>query len=155
MTPPTRANRGPLFWATAVVGWGLILFGIRGLAMNRNATPALGFARWFIGLAVVHDALLVPAVLLIAWTIGRIVPRRAVVPVRLGLATTGLLVLYAWPLVRGYGRRESNPSALPLDYGRNLVVSLLVIWLGVGIWITATSLHLHRRDRGPTGRTHE
>ena len=99
---------------------------------------------------------LVPAVLLIAWTIGRIVPRRAVVPVRLGLATTGLLVLYAWPLVRGYGRSESNPSALPLDYSRNLVVSLLVIWLGVGIWITATSLHASSPPtEATTGRTHK
>jgi hypothetical protein len=123
--------------------------------MNSDATPPLGFARWFIGVAIVHDAFLAPAVLLIAWAIGRIFPRRAVVPVRLGLATTGLLVLYAWPLVRGYGRTESNPSALPLDYTRNLVISLLVIWLIVGIWIMASSLHDHRRGRGQTGPVHE
>jgi hypothetical protein len=68
----------------------------------------------------------------------------AVVPVRLGLATTGLLTLYAWPLVRGYGRAASNPTALPLDYSRNLVVSLIVTWTAVAAWIAAIAVRSRR-----------
>jgi hypothetical protein len=40
---------------------------------------------------------------------------------RLALAVTALVTAIAWPLVRGWGYRAANPSALPLDYGRNLV----------------------------------
>lgn len=142
---PSRPPRRAMFWVGVVVGWGFILFGIRGLLMDRAASAPAGFAKWFIGLAIVHDALLAPLVLVGGWLVGRALPRRAAVPVQLGLATSGLLFLYAWPLVRGYGRRESNPSALPLDYGRNFAVSLIVIWAGVGLWIAMTSLRSHWR----------
>ena len=145
MTTPALPHRGRMFWASMMVGWAIVLFGIRGLFMDRAATAPAGFAKWFIGLAIVHDAFVAPVVFTVAWLAGRILPRRAVVPVRLGLATSGLLILYAWPLARGYGRRESNPSALPLDYGRNLIVSLITIWILVGLWIGIASLQSHRR----------
>ena len=97
----------------------------------------IGFARWFVGVAIVHDAFVAPAVFGVAWLAGRLLPRRAVVPVRLGLASTALVTLYAWPLVRGYGRAASNPTALPLDYRRNLVISLVAIWIAVAVWTGA------------------
>ncbi|MEO5843064.1 MAG: hypothetical protein ABIQ73_04810 [Acidimicrobiales bacterium] len=149
MTTPSLPHRGRMFWGGMVVGWAIILFGIRGLFMDRAATTPAEFAKWFIGLAIVHDAFLAPAVFTVAWLAGRVLPRRAVVPVRLGLATSGLLILYAWPLARGYGRRESNPSALPLDYGRNLVVSLITIWILVGLWIAIAALQSQRRRAVP------
>ena len=149
MTTPSLPHRGRMFWGGMVVGWAFILFGIRGLFMDRTATAPAGFAKWFIGLAIVHDALLAPLVLAVAWLVGRFLPRRAVAPLRLGLATSGLVILYAWPLARGYGRRESNPSALPLDYGRNLIVSLITLWILVGLWIAIASLQSHRRRAVP------
>jgi hypothetical protein len=65
--------------------------------------------------------------------------------VKVGLAITALTVVYAWPLIRGYGASATLPSALPLDYGRNTVLALLVVWTIVGIWAGTA---LTRRGKG-------
>ncbi len=140
------AHHGIVFWTSAAIGVLLIAYGARGVLTDRAATPPRGFTEWFLGSAVVHDALLAPCVFAVAWAVGRVLPRPAVVPVRLGLATTALLVAFAWPLVRGYGRRDSNPTALPLDYGRNLALSLVAVWLVV-VAAIATSVVRRRRHR--------
>jgi hypothetical protein len=50
-------------------------------------------------------------------------------PARFALAVTALVTAIAWPLVRGWGYRAANPSALPLDYGRNLAGVLVAVWI--------------------------
>jgi hypothetical protein len=32
------------------------------------------------------------------------------------------------------------PSALPLDYGRNVVIALVVVWSIVGVWALAACM---------------
>ena len=145
MSPPAPTRRGPLFWIGVGIGWAFIVYGARGVLVDRAATIPEGFARWFVGIAIVHDAVIAPVVLTIAWAVGRVVPARAVVPVRLGLATTGLVALYTWPFVRGYGRADTNPSALPLDYGRNLIGTLIAVWMCVAAWIVVKSVRSQRR----------
>lgn len=135
---------GAVFWASATIGLFLIGLGVRGILGDRGATPPRGFAQWFIGSAIVHDALIAPCAFAIAWAVGRVLPRVAVVPVRLGLATSALLIAFAWPLIRGYGRRKSNPSALPLDYGRNFALALVVVWLTVLSAIATKTMRAHR-----------
>jgi hypothetical protein len=49
--------------------------------------------------------------------------------------------------VRRLGARESNDSALPLDYGRNLVVVLAVVWVGAALVVAGRLLS--RRVRRP------
>jgi hypothetical protein len=149
MSERVASRRGPVFWVGVAMGWLFIVYGTRGVLVDHTATAPAGFARWFVGIAIVHDAVVAPVVLLIAWTVGRAVPRQAVVPVRLGLATTGLIVLYTWPFVRSYGRAETNPSALPLDYGRNLIGALIAVWLCVAAWIAIKSVR-SQRQRGET-----
>jgi len=39
----------------------------------------------------------------------------------------------SWPLVRGYGSRGTNKTALPLNYGRGLLLLVAVVWLVVGV----------------------
>lgn len=148
-----KPRYGAMFWASATIGLFIIGFGVRGILSDRGATPPRGFAQWFIGSAIVHDALIAPCAFAIAWAVGRVLPRAAVVPVRLGLATSALLIAFAWPLVRGYGRRESNPTALPLDYGRNLLLTLVVVWLTVFAAIATKTLRAHHArpdEQGPT-----
>ena len=147
MNQPAPIRRGPLFWLGVAIGWAFIAYGIRGVLTERAVRGPAEFARWFVGIAIVHDALLVPVALSLAWAVGRVVPRPAVVPVRLGLATTGLLALFTWPYVRGYGRADTNPSALPLDYGRNLLGALIAVWLLVAVWIAAKTVHNHKARR--------
>jgi hypothetical protein len=146
-------RRGASFWIGLAIGWATIVVGVRGLIIDRDLTNPKNLVGWLVGLAIAHDAFVAPAVYVAAVVAGRLLPRRAVVPVRLGLATSALLVIVAWPLVRGYGRRESNPSALPLDYGRNLVACLLVVWAAVGAWIVADFIRdrRHRIATAPSG----
>jgi hypothetical protein len=139
------------FWVSVAAGWLLIAIGVVGLIADRSATAPVAFTRWFIGIAVLHDAVFAPLVLFASWTVARALPHRAVAPVRVGLASTTLIVLYSWPLVRGYGRRASNPSVLPLAYGRNLCITLIVLWTAVATWIVVRSLRDRPvRSAGPT-----
>jgi hypothetical protein len=83
--------------------------------------------RWFLGAGVVHDLLLAPMFVAVGLATRRL-SDVARTPVRLALAASALLTVLTWPLVRGWGRRAANPSALPLDYGRNLLVPIGVVW---------------------------
>jgi hypothetical protein len=49
------------------------------------------------------------------------------------MVVTGLLTAVALPVVLGFGRRPDNPSQLPLDYGRNLVLVLVLVWVAVAV----------------------
>jgi hypothetical protein len=117
-----------VFWAGAALGWTVIAIGARGVLRDSDATRPSDLGRWFVGLLLVHDLVLVPLVLGVGWFVGRVLPARAVVHARLGLAASAVLVAVAFPLVRGYGEREGNPSLLPLPYGRNLVIALALTW---------------------------
>jgi hypothetical protein len=132
----------------------MILVGLRGVLVDATLTKPVNLGIWLLGLAVLHDVLLAPATYAVAALVGRVLPQRSVTPVRVGLAGTALALVVTWPLVRGYGRRASNPTALPLDYGRNLIAGLVVGWVAITLWIIARSLldHRARRDRPPAGQ---
>lgn len=120
----------------AVVGYGLL-----GLWGDRADTRPAELAGWLAGAGVAHDFVVAPIVVVAAWLTGRL-PDWTRTPVRLGLALSALVTLVFWPVVRGWGRQPSVPSALPLDYGRHLVVVLAAIWATVGL---ALAVRLVRR----------
>ena len=146
MTPPGAQSPPPnwWFWAGLVAGLGFIAAGVRGLLHDHTATQPDDLVKWLLGAGVVHDAVIAPLVVALTWLTGRAVPVRARAPVRLGLIATAMLTVLTWPLVQGWGRRSANPSALPLDYGRNLVAVLAAIWLGAFVSIT---VRMRRRQR--------
>ena len=124
------------FWGGLVIGVGFIVVGLRGLLHDHAATQPHDLLKWLLGAGVVHDAVIAPVVVVAAWCTGRVVPPRIRTPVRLGLIATAMLTVLFWPLVQGWGRRAANPSALPLDYGRNLVAVVTAIWFMVFVTIT-------------------
>jgi len=132
--PPAEAQsepaprRGLAFWSGLVVGAAVMTYGVVGLLGASAATQPDDLARFFIGAGVVHDAVLAPVVVVVGWLLARALPPWVRPPVWFALAATGVLVAFSWPLVRGWGRRDANPSLLPFDYGRNLVVAVAVIW---------------------------
>ena len=137
--------RGATFWLGAAIGWTLIAYGVRGVFIDANATQPAQLFAWVLGAAVIHDAVFAPVVLGVAWLISRVANRAAANAIKLGLATSGVLILFSWGLVRGYGRRRTLPSALPLNYGRNLLITIAVIWTAVGIYTAARWLWPGRR----------
>ncbi|PZF85568.1 hypothetical protein [Jiangella anatolica] len=129
-----RTPSGPFFWTCLVAGAGIVGYGLAGAWADRADTRPADLAAWLAGAGALHDALLAPAVVAVALAT-RWLPGAARLPVRLGLALSALLTVLFWPVVRGWGRSPSVPSALPLDYGRNLVVILALTWLVVGVAI--------------------
>jgi hypothetical protein len=126
-------HAGPGLWIGLALGLPIIGWGIRGALSEEARTHPAELGRWIVGSAVVHDALILPVVLLVAVGARRLVPARTWAFVRWALATTGVLALVSWPFVRGYGRRSSNASLLPRDYTAGVLVAVMLVWLVAGV----------------------
>ncbi len=108
-------------WIGYALGGALVALGCAGLVLSLDP---VGYALWVGGILVAHDAVLVPVVLLAGVAV-----RRAGGPVRAGLIVAGLVTLATLPTVLALGRRADNPSILPLEYGRNLLIVLALVGL--------------------------
>jgi hypothetical protein len=113
------------FWTTAVAGWALILWGVRGTLQHHVDTRPAELARFLLGGALAHDLLLAPAVLLTGVIVARSIRGRWRAPIQSALFIAAALSLFAYPLVRGYGRVLRNPTSLPHNYAANLAVALV------------------------------
>ena len=150
MTGPEPTRRGPAFVVGALVGWALIAWAVRGILVHHVDTRPPELARFLLGGLVLHDVVLVPSVLAAAWCVQRLAPRRARAGVQAALVVSGCLVLFAFPLVRGYGRALGNPTSLPHDYAANLLAVLAVVWL-VAVLALALGSRTRLRRRAPGG----
>lgn len=119
---------GPRFWISTAIGWAVIAWGVFGIFSNSVDTRPANLAKFVVGGALLHDLLVAPLVILAGVLIARAVPRRVRVPVQAALVVTAVVALFAYPLVRGYGLAVNNPTSLPYNYGRNLVIVVGVVW---------------------------
>jgi hypothetical protein len=87
-----------------------------------------------------HDAVLLPAVLLVGALAYRFLHRRSRAIVQAALIASLALTLVTLPLALGYGRLADNPSALPRDYRLGLALVLGGIWLAAAVALLATHL---------------
>jgi hypothetical protein len=136
---PPEPLVGWRWWTRLAVGGAVGLFGVAGLLRDAAKTMPLVWLRWLVGLLLVHDFVLAPLVLLAGRRLRDWAPEAWRWPVRLGLITSGVLVLASVPVLVGLGRRTQphNASVLPGNYPLALAVVLSVVWLGVlalGIW---------------------
>lgn len=136
MSAARHDHTGPGLWIGLALGTPLIGWGVRGILLESARTHPTELGRWIIGSAVIHDALVLPVVLVVGVLARRAVPTPAWPPVRWGLATTAVLAIVSWPFVRGYGRSPNNPSLLPRNYGEGVLVVLAVVWLVTGALAT-------------------
>ncbi|MBP7972993.1 MAG: hypothetical protein WBB44_06385 [Candidatus Nanopelagicales bacterium] len=113
----------------ALIAAGLLLLAL-GAYNLLDQVPLKAFPNLIVWLAagvVIHDVVIAAGVATIGWAISRAVPARFRAPVQGGLIVAGVVAIMAIPVVIGAGRTPTNPSLLPLDYGRNLVIVLVVI----------------------------
>lgn len=138
----SEAPGSRLFWPAVAVGWAVMAVGVVGIAGEGRDVPPVAFARWTVGLVVVHDLLVAPAVILVASAVRRLVPPpwRSVLTGALVLG--GVVLLFAWPYVQGWGTSSSNASIQPRDYERGLAIVLAVI---AGAGVAAAGLVTVRR----------
>jgi hypothetical protein len=105
------------------VGTVLIAYGMIGALTDNEADP-IGMAVFLVAVLIGHDLLWMPALLAVAVLIGR-----AGAGVRVAALVAVSVAVVALPLVLGFGRPPDNPSVLPLRYGPNLALIVLVIAL--------------------------
>ena len=132
---------GPRFWITAAIGWAVIGWGVFGIFSNSLDTRPANLAKFVVGGALLHDLLIAPVVILAGVLLARSVPARARGPVQAALVVSAIVALFAWPLVRAYGLAANNPTSLPHNYGRNLLVILGLVWA-----VAAGAILLKLRD---------
>lgn len=126
---------GLRFWITAGVGWALIGWGVRGIFTHRLDTRPANLAKFVVGGALLHDLLVAPLAIVAGVLVARAVRGRARGPVQAALAVSAIIALFSWPLVRAYGLAAHNPTSLPHNYGRNLLIVLGVVWAVAGATI--------------------
>ena len=118
-----------MFWICLAIGGGCMGFGLISLFAKAGATNPANFAVFFIGLALVHDLLLAPAVIVAAWLLRSVTPR----PIRGvlfgALAVSAIVAGFSVPFVAGWGAQPDNPSFLPRPYGLGLLVVLAWVWV--------------------------
>jgi hypothetical protein len=112
-----------------IVGWATIGFGAKTALTHAYDSHPVALAVHVVAFDLVHDAVIAPAVLVAGWLVGRLLPPVARGPVRAALAATTLFVVFSYPLVRRWGKRPTNSSTLPLAYGRNLLIIIVLVWL--------------------------
>ena len=124
-------HRGAAFWVATAAGWVLIAWGVRGISIHRVDTRPGELLRFFATGLAAHDLVLAPIVLAAGIVVARTVPGRWRAPVQAALLSAGATLLYAYPLVRGYGHRLGNPTSLPRNYGAGLVIVAAAICAAV------------------------
>jgi len=141
--PSAHTSRyGPLFWSGVAVGSIVMGIGLVALFSKSGATNPANFAVFFIGLALVHDLILAPATIAIATGLRSVSPRTGRGLLFGALVVSAVVVLFAAPMVSGWGAQPDNPSFLPRNYVLGLALVLAVVW-GV-----AAVLLLARTRRG-------
>ena len=129
-------------WRAALLTAGLLamLYAAAG-AVAELGGKVTGVVIFLVAVLVAHDGVWLPLVLLAGSLVNRFVPARYRPPVRVAAIVAAAVTVAALPLALGLGRTADNPSALPLDYGRNLVLVLL------GVAATTGLVLLLRRPR--------
>ena len=136
-------DHGPLFWIGLVLGWTAIVIGLFGVLDHSSSANPFKVFRLLIGLNVVNDAVVVPILLLLAVVVHRWAPPWLVMPAEVWFIVSGVVVLYAYPLVGDFGRSKVNPSQLPFDYAHDLLIVLGCITVLCG----AMAFRAWRHDR--------
>jgi hypothetical protein len=133
------------------VGGAIMAYAVVGALTDADAHP-VGHLVFLAAVLVTHDGVLLPLAIGVGVLIGRYVPSSVRVAVRAAAFTTATLLVVAVPLALGFGRRADDPSALPSNYGRGLVVLLALIWSAVLAHRVATAVR-RRRTAARTGST--
>ena len=116
---------------TVLIAVGVLLMGyaVAG-ALTDPDVAAAGVLLFLAGVLAGHDIVWMAVVMAAGAVLSRLVPRRHRAVAQAAAISAAAITVVALPLVLGSGRAADNPSVLPLAYGCNLAVVLLVIAVG-------------------------
>jgi hypothetical protein len=142
-TIPTRPHWR---WLFLLPGLAAVAYGLIGLLTAGPRVPLRSVLTWFVGSALLNDLLIAPVWIGLGWLAHRVLPRPARAPAMIGVAVAGVVSLVGLPFVLGYGADPNNPSFLPRDYGRNLLLVDVAVLVLAALWATAATLRARRRS---------
>jgi len=119
-----REKRGPLFWISAAVGWGIIAYGLRGLFHHHVDTRPANLAKFVVGGALAHVLVFAPLALVAGVVVAAVFRGRLRAWAQAALVISGCVALFSYPLVRDYANVLHNPSSLPHDYAANVGITV-------------------------------
>lgn len=144
---PATSARGPWWrWLFLVPGLLAVGYGAFGLVTAGERVPLPAWATWFVGSALLHDLVLAPLWIGLGWLAARLLPRPARPAAVVGVAVAGVLTLVTLPFLLGPGASPDNPSFLPHDTGRNLVLIVLAVLAAAAVWGTVATVRARRRS---------
>jgi hypothetical protein len=149
-TDPEIPTGGALFWIGAVIGIGVMAFGVKGLLDAAPSTQPNQVGLSLLGLDLLHDLIVAPIVCLVGLLLTRLLPDRVRAPVRAGLFASAIVTLVGWAALRGYGHDQvpDNPTVDPLNYATAVLTVLAVVWVAVIAW-AGSAWWLGRRAEDP------
>lgn len=127
-----------------IVGVLLMLYAVLG-AVSDPTDRLVGHATFLLAVLVGHDGLLMPLAIGIGAVVGRLVPILARGVAAAATYVSGVLVFVALPFLLGFGATPDEPSALPLNYSRGLIITLAIVW------VAAAATVVYRRRRAAAG----
>jgi hypothetical protein len=138
---PATSARGPWWrWLFVLPGLGAVVYGVYGLLTAGSRVPLDSWLTWFVGSALLHDLVIAPIWIGLGWLAARVLPAAARPAIVVGAAVAGLLAIVALPFVLGVGEDPANPSFLPRDYGRNLLLVDVGVLVIAAVWATVATL---------------
>jgi hypothetical protein len=120
------------------IGLIIMLYAAASAALDNGINP-VGHLAFLAIVLIGHDLVLLPVAIGVGWLVTRFAPAWARGPALAALFASAIVTFVALPFVIGAGRRPDDPSALPLNYARGLLVVL------AAIWVCAAALALYRR----------
>lgn len=132
--------------ALAIAGLAFLGIGAYALLSTLDTAAMPSFVTWMIGVVVVHDLLLAPVTIAVGFVLTRYIPARVRPIVQGGVIVAAVVTLFSIPTVLALGRYPENPSLLPLDYGRNLVIILITIAAVTGLLVVIRLLRTRTDD---------
>ncbi|MGY1748394.1 hypothetical protein [Modestobacter sp. SYSU DS0511] len=144
--PATSALRP--WWRWLFIGPGLaaVLWGGWNLATAGSRIPLGSWATWFIGSALLHDLVIAPLWIGLGWLAARFLPAPARPPVVVTGVVSGVLTLVTLPFLLAPADGPANPSFLPRDLERNLLLLVVAVWLVAAAW-AVVAVRRSRRSR--------
>ena len=116
-----------LFLVMAAIGLITMGYGIFGMLINSEQSRPSDWVKWFVGSLLTHDFLIAPLVLLLGFLVVHWVPGRYRGLFQGALLVSGMVVVYAFPFVGGFGS-TSHLSQLPNNYAFGVGVVVGLTW---------------------------
>ncbi len=112
--------------AAVLAGCVVMAYGSWGLFLSHAVPHSANLLVWLAASVLGHDAVIAPVVFALCWAGTRLLPPRAKPWAAGALLVGGTALLVGLAALLGKGR-DSNPTVLPLDYGRNILVVLFIV----------------------------